>query len=214
MVERDLQKDFDLFKSHDHFFSGERLNTKSMGVKDKNIVFSDITTNDVSTSAHGFAPKSPNDATKFLNGTGAYAVPSYPSNLTLTETLASDHTAIGIIVSKTAGENLVFGDVVYFKSDGKAWKADANAAGLYPAVGLAIASITAEAAGNILLKGIARDDTWAWTVGAVLYLAASVGELTETQPAATDDVIQVLGVCHPNADTVYFSPDLIYITHT
>jgi hypothetical protein len=36
----------------------------------------DITTNDVSTSAHGFAPKLPNDATKFLNGVGAYAVPS------------------------------------------------------------------------------------------------------------------------------------------
>jgi hypothetical protein len=36
----------------------------------------DITTNNVSTSAHGFAPKAPNDSTKFLNGTGVYSVPA------------------------------------------------------------------------------------------------------------------------------------------
>ena len=32
----------------------------------------DNTTNDVSTAKHGYAPKAPNDATKFLDGTGAY----------------------------------------------------------------------------------------------------------------------------------------------
>lgn len=35
----------------------------------------DITTNNVSASAHGFAPKLPNDATKYMDGTGAYTVP-------------------------------------------------------------------------------------------------------------------------------------------
>lgn len=43
---------------------------------DATITFSDITTGDVSTSKHGFAPKAPNDATKFLNGLGAYSVPA------------------------------------------------------------------------------------------------------------------------------------------
>lgn len=37
---------------------------------------SDITTNNVSTSKHGLAPKLPNDATKYLDGTGAFTVPS------------------------------------------------------------------------------------------------------------------------------------------
>ena len=37
---------------------------------------SDVTTNNVSTSKHGYAPKAPNDATKYLDGTGAYSVPS------------------------------------------------------------------------------------------------------------------------------------------
>lgn len=47
-------------------------------VADSSITFSDITTNDVSTTKHGFAPKAPNDATKYLDGTGAYSVPASP----------------------------------------------------------------------------------------------------------------------------------------
>lgn len=39
-------------------------------------LLADNTTGNVSTSAHGYAPKAPNDATKFLNGVGAYAVPA------------------------------------------------------------------------------------------------------------------------------------------
>ena len=36
----------------------------------------DITTNNVSTTKHGLTPKLPNDATKYLDGTGAYTVPT------------------------------------------------------------------------------------------------------------------------------------------
>ena len=43
---------------------------------DTNISFSDNTTNNVSTTKHGFTPKSPNDATKYLDGTGAYTIPA------------------------------------------------------------------------------------------------------------------------------------------
>ena len=170
-----------------------------------------MTTNDVSTSAHGFAPKAPNDATKFLDGTAAF---SQPASSYLPDTLSADTTAKGIIVTKTAGENLAFGDVVYFKSDGKAWKADANAASAYPATGMALGTINSSASGNILLIGVVRNDAWNWTIGGVIYLSTTAGSLTQTQPSATDDVIQVLGVAHPNADTMYFRPSLDYITHT
>ncbi len=37
---------------------------------------SDVLTANVSTARHGFAPKLPNDATKYLDGTGAYSVPA------------------------------------------------------------------------------------------------------------------------------------------
>jgi len=44
-------------------------------VLDSDLSTSDITTNNVTTAKHGFTPKLPNDATKYLDGTGAYSVP-------------------------------------------------------------------------------------------------------------------------------------------
>jgi len=199
----DLIQEFNLFKRHDHSIAGgERLKLNSLSqsiTEDYLILSSDVTTRDVSASTHGFAPK----GTNWLASTG----------MTLTETLATDNTAFGLIVSKTAGENLVFGDVVYFKSDGKVWKSDANDSATYPAVGLAIATINANAAGNILLKGIARDDSWTWTIGGVLYLSITAGAMSQSQPTATNDAIQVLGVSHPNEDTIYWNPSIDYLTH-
>jgi len=45
-------------------------------VVEGDLILVDVTTDNVSTSAHGFAPKAPNDSTKFLDGTGAYSTPS------------------------------------------------------------------------------------------------------------------------------------------
>ena len=39
------------------------------------LALTNVTTNNVSITKHGFAPIAPNDATKFLDGTGAYTVP-------------------------------------------------------------------------------------------------------------------------------------------
>jgi len=44
-------------------------------VTEAQISLSDVTTDNVSTTKHGFAPKAPNDAGKFLDGTGAYSRP-------------------------------------------------------------------------------------------------------------------------------------------
>ena len=44
-------------------------------VVENDISLSDVTTDDVSITKHGFAPKAPNDATKFLDGTGNYSTP-------------------------------------------------------------------------------------------------------------------------------------------
>ncbi len=46
------------------------------GASDATLTVSDITTNNVSTSAHGFAPKAPNDTSEFLRGDGAWAAPT------------------------------------------------------------------------------------------------------------------------------------------
>jgi hypothetical protein len=133
---------------------------------------------------------------------GAYQVTAAPADLGYS----------GITVAMTYGESLVPGDIVYIKSDGAVWKADANAAGLYPAVGLALETASS-GTHLVLLHGIYRDDTrFNWTVGGTLYLSATAGSATQTQPAATDDVIQVLGFA-THADRMYFAPSRDIMTH-
>jgi len=79
----------------------------------------DITTNNVSTTKHGFAPKAPNDATKYLDGTGAYSTPAagtaygslgstaITSNFTTTTTPAFvDVTSLAVTVTVPAGRTV------------------------------------------------------------------------------------------------------------
>ena len=61
------------------------------GVVEADLSLTDVTTANVSTSAHGFAPKGTGDATAYLDGTGAYSTPvSAPGNL------SGDVTSIGL----------------------------------------------------------------------------------------------------------------------
>jgi hypothetical protein len=101
---------------------------------------------------------------------------------------------------------------VYFKSDGKVWKADANGTATFPCIGLAMETFSS-GSHVVLLNGIYRDDTlFNWTVGGLIYLSTSAG-LTQTQPSATDDVVQVVGLA-THADRMYVNPQLVYLTHT
>lgn len=50
--------------------------TNTTGLSDGGLSLTDVTTNNVSTSKHGFAPKSDNNAAHYLDGTGAYSTPS------------------------------------------------------------------------------------------------------------------------------------------
>lgn len=61
-------------------------------VKDTDLAVTDVTGNNVSIAAHGFAPKAPNDATKYLDGTGAYSTP--PSGGTAAASIYDDGTNI------------------------------------------------------------------------------------------------------------------------
>ncbi len=63
------------------------LNAKKI-VTDANLTTSDITTNNVSTTKHGFVPKAPNDTTKFLRGDGTWSA-ALPVELVVA---ASDET--------------------------------------------------------------------------------------------------------------------------
>ena len=64
-------------------------NVKAL-VTDANLVTSDITTNDVSTTKHGFVPKAPNNTTTFLRGDGTWAAPAAGG---LTQFVEAENTA-------------------------------------------------------------------------------------------------------------------------
>jgi len=52
--------------------------TDAPKIPESSLNITDVTTGDVSTSAHGFCPKAPNDTSKFLRGDGTWAVvPQY-----------------------------------------------------------------------------------------------------------------------------------------
>lgn len=125
---------------------------------------------------------------------------------------AADLDYSGITQVLQAGEALAFGNIVYLKSDGKVWKADADAESTAPAMAMALGTISANAYGLFLLIGTARNDAWNWTVGGKLYMDTTAGAITQSQPSATDDVIQVIGIA-THADRIFFNPVLTYITH-
>lgn len=131
----------------------------------------------------------------------------------LSDAFGTDHTAEGTIINDTAGENLVFGDLVYQNSDGKWWKSDANNTTTMPATALAIATIAADAAGEFLLRGTARDDSWTWTVGAepgIIYASATGGYMTQTAPSGTGVQVQV--VANSIAATIIsFNPSSVLV---
>lgn len=123
----------------------------------------------------------------------------------------SDTSGKGIQSVLMAGENLSFGDIGYIKSDGKVWKADADADTTMPAIVMALGTINADATGRFLHIGVVRDDTsWDWTVGATLYVDTTAGAITETAPSGSGDIVQVVGIAI-TADVIYFKPDLTII---
>ena len=131
----------------------------------------------------------------------------------------ADETVSGITATFTAGEDLVRGEVVYFKaSDSKMHKAVATAAGTMPAVAMAAADISADATGKFLLFGFLQDNGTfpAYTVGGTLYAPeaeqSSQNVPEQTAPDSTGDFVQVLGYA-VTANAVFFNPSNDVIEH-
>ena len=130
---------------------------------------------------------------------------------------ATDHLASGIKIALTATANVAFGDVCYIASTGKATLVDADA--IASGIGLVMcadATINADASGNWLLYGTARDDTSTWTVGGIIYISTTGttgNTMTQTMPTGVDDVVLPIGVAL-SADVMLFKPGLDAIERT
>ena len=131
----------------------------------------------------------------------------------------ADETVSGITATFTAGEDLVRGEVVYFKaSDSKMHKAVATAAGTMPAVAMAAADVSADATGKFLLFGFLQDNGTfpAYTVGGTIYApeaeTSSQNVPEQTAPDSDGDFVQVLGYA-VTANAVFFNPSNDVIEH-
>jgi hypothetical protein len=117
------------------------------------------------------------------------------SGITLrTSNLTSDRQCVGIMDHGWAGENLVFGDLVYLNSAQRWVKADAGAeATAKGMLGLAAAAISQNDPGLVLLRGYARDDSWILTGGAPQFVSTTAGAITETAPSGTGEIVRLAG---------------------
>jgi hypothetical protein len=121
----------------------------------------------------------------------------------------TDDTVNGDTTSTfNAGATIAQWDLVYLGSSSTWLLADADASSTAGPVMLAL-SAQAQTAGNamkVALPGsFCRNDAWAWTPGAALYVDTTAGGITATAPSATGDIVRVIGYA-TTADTLYFMP--------
>jgi len=140
---------------------------------------SNITTNDVSITKHGFAPKSPNDATKYLDGTGAYTVPAGGSALpggSNTQLQYNNAGAFGGITGATTNGTAVTltAPVLGTPASGTLTNCTGTASGLTSGITLALKSATttvdvsaatAPTSGQVLTATSGTAATWQTSSG-------------------------------------------------
>lgn len=104
-------------------------------VVEADITLANNTTNNVSTARHGFAPILPNDATKYLDGTGAYSAPTGAGGIVLLGTATASSSSslafTSLISSAYSIYKMVFVDLLpsasssigleYSTNNGIAW---------------------------------------------------------------------------------------------
>ena len=130
---------------------------------------------------------------------------------------SADHGSSGTKITLQANEAQTFGDICFINSSGKAQLAKADAAATSGALVMCCdATIAANGSGNYLLIGIARDASWSWTVGGLVFLSTTgvtQGTLTQSLPTAVNSVTQVIGVA-TNAGRIFFNPSLVQVVHS
>ena len=133
---------------------------------------------------------------------------------------SSDTTASGLVVTATVDTNAEgIGAPLFMALDGHLDTAEAEESTTSPVTSpcVALALETGTGSKRVLLHGVLRRDAWNWTTGpgtsSLIYLSTTTGTLTQTQPTGADDVIQPVGWALSD-DCIYFSPSMIYLTHT
>jgi len=126
-------------------------------------------------------------------------------NLDVSSALSSDHTYSGDIDYITAGESVVFGDVLYHKwADHEYYKAKADAAATAEAEVIALESKGDGQSCKVLRRGYIRDDSWNFSSCKVFLDTATAGLATNTVPSTSGHQVKAVGRAF-HADKIYFN---------
>ena len=138
---------------------------------------------------------------------------SYSTKLYIEPSASSNLTVNGITTTFRANESHVIGDAVYINATGSAQLGNATNVSSSLAVALSMNTVAGNANGEYLLTGIARYDTWNWTVGGLIYLSisgTSGNTLTQVNITGSNNVTQIMGIA-THADRMLFNPQLIQV---
>ena len=115
----------------------------------------------------------------------------------ITQDSIDDHDAQGIIMTFTAGMTVTPFSPVYLHTDDEVHECDADAIATMPCIGVSVntSNVADGAAIEVMLLGLIRDESFTdfGTNGAPVYVSTTVGEMTNTAPSGSSDVVQVIG---------------------
>jgi hypothetical protein len=138
------------------------------------------------------------------------AAATYLGPIAATAGLAADNTysSTQLLTGANAGESVAQWQTVYFDATATEFMlADANAAGKWPADGLAVAASTDGQPVHVLRSGFVRNDAWSWPVAARLCLSETGGGVIACADAsvcsADGDCYHVIGKAI-SADVAWF----------
>ncbi|MHA1805947.1 MAG: hypothetical protein ACTSX2_00060 [Candidatus Thorarchaeota archaeon] len=111
-----------------------------------------------------------------------------------------------------AGTSITWGKVCMLQGDGKYDPAIASSeATSNGRLAFAMDTLSDGDIGEFLIRGYIKDENWSWTVGGIIYLSASSpGELTQTKPSSTGDIVRILGYAISQT-VIWFDPDSSYV---
>ena len=123
-------------------------------------------------------------------------------------------TYSGSTIYGPSGEALSFGDVCYYKSDGKFYKADADTEAETKGLCVICIETTLEINTNGYFLTIGSIDftggDWDWTIGDQLYISTTAGDITNVAPSGSGDIVRIIGYAKDD-DSIWFDPDRTYI---
>jgi hypothetical protein len=97
-----------------------------------------------------------------------------------------------LISAVSAGTTISLANAVYLANTAKWQLAAADTAGAFPCRGIAVTAGTNNTPIDVMVFGLIRNSSWAWTPGGDIYLSTA-GTFSQTAPSTSGQIVQKVG---------------------